>query len=271
MGKISMALERAEKERKKRRKVRKYVAKTYDDSGINPRVVAYYDPNSYISEQYKLLRNNILSYNYENPLQNIAVCSSLRKEGKSTTITNLAVTMAKVKGSEDKILLVDADFYASSLSKLLHIRCKVGLSDVLIGECELSDAIIKTRIDNLWFLHSGKKIHNPISVLDSAKMDEVVQSMREQFDFIFFDTPPIIAINDITVLGRQLDGVLMVIRSGHTAREIVERSIGVLNASKINIIGGVLTDNRYYIPDFIYKILGGSLSHYYYKSYYKRK
>ena len=271
MGKISMALERAEKERKKRRKIRKYVAKSYDDSGINPRVVAYYDPNSYISEQYKLLRNNILSYSYENPLQTIAVCSSLRKEGKSTTITNLAVTMAKVKGSQDKILLIDSDFYASSISKLLHIKAKLGISDVLLGECDLNDAIIKTRIDNLWFLHSGKKIHNPISVLDSPRMDEIVQKMREQFDFIFFDTPPIIAINDITVLGRQLDGVLLVVRTGVTAREIVERSIGVLNSAKINIIGSVLTDNRYYIPDFLYKILGGSLSHYYYKSYYKRK
>lgn len=271
MGKISVALERAEKERKKRRKIRKYVAKTYDDSGINPRVVAYYDPNSYIAEQYKLLRNNILSYSYENPLQTMAVCSSLRKEGKTTTITNLAVTMAKVKGSADKILLVDSDFYASAISKLLHIKSKVGMSDVLLGECDLMDAIIKTRIDNLWFLHSGKKIHNPISVLDSPKMDEIVQAMREQFDFIFFDTPPIIAINDITVLARQLDGVLMVIRTGRTAREIVERSIGVVKSAKINIVGAVMTDNQYHIPDFIYKILGGSLSHYYYKSYYKRK
>ncbi len=271
MGKISMALERAEKERKKRRKVRKYVAKTFDDSGINPRIVAYYDPNSYIAEQYKLLRNNILSYNYENPLQTIAVSSALRKEGKTTTITNLAVTMAKVKGSEDKILLVDTDFYASSISKLLHIKCKVGLSDVLLGECDLMDAVIKTRIDNLWFVHSGKKIHNPISVLDSPMMDEVVQKMRENFDFIFFDTPPVIAINDITVLARQLDGVILVIRTGYTAREIVQRSINVLNSAKLNMIGGVLTDNKYYIPDFIYKILGGSLSHYYYKSYYKRK
>lgn len=271
MGKISMALERAEKERKKRRHIRKYVAKTYDDSGINPRVVAYYDPNSYISEQYKLLRNNLLAYKYENPLQTLAVCSSLRKEGKTTTAVNLAVTMAKVKGSEDKVLLVDGDFYASRIAQLLHINCKQGLSDVLLGECDLMDAVVKTRVDNLWFLHSGKKIHNPISVLDSQKMDDAVRQMREQFDFIFFDTPPIIAINDITVLARQLDGFLLVVRAGKTAREIVDRSIGVLRSTKTKIIGSVLTDNKYYIPDFLYKILGGSLSHYYYKSYYKRK
>lgn len=271
MGKISMALERAEKERKKRRKIRKYVAKTYDDSGINPRVVSYYDPNSYISEQYKLLRNNILSYSNEKPLQTLAVCSSLRKEGKTTTITNLAVTMAKVKGSEDKILLVDADFYASYVSQLLHINTKVGLSDVLLGECDLMDAIVRTRIDNLWFLHSGKKVHNPISVLESQKMDESIALMRQHFDYVFFDTPPIIAINDITVLARQLDGVLLVIRCGKTAREIVDRSIDVLKTTRTDIIGAILTDNKYYIPDFIYKILGGSLSHYYYKSYYKRK
>ncbi len=271
MGKISMALERAEKEREKKREIRRYVAKSYDDSGINPRVVAYYDPNSYISEQYKLLRNNLLANKHEKQLQTIAVSSSLRKEGKTTTITNLAVTMAKVKGSRDKILLVDSDFYASSVAKLLHIQTKVGLSDVLLKEQNLMDAIVKTKIDNLWFLHSGRKVHNPISVLDSSNMDDAVKEMREHFDYIFFDTPPIIAINDITVLARQLDGVLLVIRIGNTAREIVDRSIDVLNVSKLNILGSVMTDNKYYIPDIIYKILGGSLSHYYYKSYYRRK
>ncbi len=271
MGKISMALERAEKERKKRRKIRKYVAKSFDDSGINPRIVAYYDPNSYLSEQYKLLRNNILSYASETPIQAMAVCGSLRKEGKTTTITNLAVTMAKVKGSQDKILIVDADFYASYVGHLLHVNTKTGLSDILLGECDLMDAIVKTRVENLWFLHSGKKIHNPISVLESQKMEETIRLMRQHFDYILFDTPPIIAINDITVLARQLDGVFLVVRSGKTAREIVLRSIDILHSTRTNIIGAVLTDNRYYIPDFIYKILGGSLSHYYYKSYYKRK
>lgn len=231
----------------------RYVARTIDETGIDPRVVTYYDSDSYLSEQYRTLRTNLLSLQEETGLKTCTITSSLHGEGKSLTALNLAIVFSEL--SEKKVLLVDADLHKPSLHYYLNIQAEEGLSDLLQKDIPIDSVLKETRIKNLTFLPAGNLPESPSDILESTKMENLIQKLKGEFDLVLFDTPPIIVLTDAGVVGSMCDAAFLVVKAGKTNRETVDRAIRLLDKAKSQVKTAILTNIEYYIPTYIYKYL----------------
>jgi len=262
MGKITSALKKAAEERMShvdkinRIKERdKLIVKMMGESKVDSTIVTYFDPKALVSEQYKTLRTNILSMNKGKPPRIFIVTSSIYSEGKTVTSLNLAISLAQ-SVNNPKVLLIDADMRKGKMAKYLGITQEQGLSEVLQEKCKGEDAIFHIdNNENLAFLSSGKVPENPTELLDSDFMKSFLSDMRKKFDFIILDTPPIISVTDAGILGPLTEGVLMVIQAGRTQRGIIKRAEELLYQSHTKIIGHVLTNIEYHLPEYIYRYL----------------
>ena len=196
------------------------------------------DPRSPISEAYRSLRTNLSFYNLDNPIRSLVVTSPAKAEGKSTTIANLAVTMAQ---SGRKTILVDCDLRRPSLHTLFDLRSEPGLTNAILDDVA-APPLQETGVENLWLLASGPKPPNPADLLGSRRIDQLLIKLNEMADLILFDAPPVIAVTDAAVLGAKVDGVLLVINAGKTRRDHAERAKELLEKAKVRIIGATLTN-----------------------------
>lgn len=261
MGKITEALKKAAEERLDRiekisrvKENDRLVIKKMSDSKVDSRIIAYFDPKALITEQYKILRTNILSLGKHKPLKVIVVTSAIHSEGKTITTLNLAVTLAR-STQKVKVLLIDADMRRGRIERYLGSQSAVGLSEVLMGTANVEDALFKVDIENLTFLSCGSVPENPAELLGSDKMSRFLDDMKKQFDYIFIDTPPIIPVTDAGIVGSLSDGVIMVIQAGRTQRGIVQRAGELLNQAHAKTFGYVLTNIEYHLPEYIYRYL----------------
>jgi len=261
MGKITSALRKAAEERMSRiekvTKIKEHdelVVKRIGESLIDPSVVTYFDPKALIAEQYKILRTNILSLNKGNPPKTMVVTSSIHGEGKTITSLNLAVSLAQAV-HKPKVLVVDADLRKGKVSKYLGVKQEVGLSEVLQGKAQIQDVTFHVDTDNLAFIAAGSVPNHPSELLQSQQMKQFIADMRKQFDFVIFDTPPIISVTDSGILGSMVDGVLMVVQAGRTQRGVIKRAEELLYQSHCKVLGNVLTNIEYHLPEYIYRYL----------------
>ncbi len=261
MGKITSALKKAAEERIDRfdkinriKEHEKIVIKRMSNSKVDPKIVAYFDPKALITEQYKILRTNVLSVSKGTRPKVIVVTSSVHSEGKTVTALNLAMTLAQ-STQKPKVLLVDADLRRGRIEKYIGVKQKVGLTEVLMQKNQFSDALFNIDIDNLTFIASGAVPENPSELLGSEKMKLFLSAMKREFDHIIIDTPPIISVTDSGIVGAQSDGVLMVIQAGRTQRGIIRRAEELLHQSHSKVLGHVLTNIEYHLPEYIYRYL----------------
>jgi non-specific protein-tyrosine kinase len=195
------------------------------------------DPRSPVSEAYRTLRTNLSFYSLDNPIRTLVVTSPATGEGKSTTVANLAVTMAQ---SGRRTILVDCDLRRPSLHTLFTLSSEPGLTNMVLDETEAP--LQKTSVENLWLLASGPKPPNPADLLGTHKVDKVIEQLTAQADIVLFDAPPVIAVTDAAVLGAKVDGVLLVIHAGKTRREHAERAKELLEKAKVRLVGATLTN-----------------------------
>lgn len=196
------------------------------------------DPRSPVSEAYRALRTNLQFYSLDTPIRSLVVTSPSGDEGKSTTIANLAVTMAQ---SGRRTILVDCDLRRPSLHTLFDLPMEPGLTNLILEEGE-GLALQETAVANLLLLASGPKPPNPADLLGSRKLDSLIARLQEQADIILFDAPPVIAVTDAAVLGSKVDGVLLVISAGKTRRDHAERAKETLAKARVRIVGATLTN-----------------------------
>jgi non-specific protein-tyrosine kinase len=196
------------------------------------------NPRSPVSEAYRTLRTNLSFYSLDNPLRSLVVTSAAPDEGKSTTVANLAVTMAQ---SGRKTILVDCDLRRPSLHTLFNLQNTAGFTNMMLDE-NAAAPLQKTEVDNLWLLTSGPKPPNPADLLGSRQMDRVIETLLGQADIVLFDAPPVVAVTDAVVLGAKVDGVLLVISAGKTRRDHAERAKQILEKANVRIIGVTLTN-----------------------------
>lgn len=196
------------------------------------------DPRSPVSEAYRTLRTNLSFYSLDDPLRSLVVTSPAKNEGKSTTIANLAVTMAQ---SGRRTILVDCDLRRPGLHALFGLNSEPGLTNLVLDEVR-EPPLQQTSVENLWLLASGPKPPNPADLLGSKKVDQIIQALVEQADIVLFDAPPVIAVTDAAVLGAKVDGVLLVLNAGKTRREHAARAREVLERAKVRLIGAALTN-----------------------------
>lgn len=261
MGKLTDALKKAADDRFERldkiSKIREHeqlVIKKIGDSKVDPRIITYFDPKALITEQYKILRTNVLSLNRNNPPKVLVITSSLHSEGKTITAINLATVLAH-STQRPKVLLVDADLRRGRIGRYLGVDHKIGLSEILQEKAEVSDALFNIGEDNLTFISSGAVPENPAELLASERMKQFLHTIKGKFDHIIIDTPPIIPVTDSGILGSQVDGVLMVIQAGRTQRGIVRRASELLHQAHSKIVGHILTNIEYHLPEYIYRYL----------------
>ena len=205
------------------------------------------DPKSIVSEAYRSLRTNIQYSSFDKEYKTILVTSSNPGEGKSTTAGNLALTLAE---GEAKVLLVDCDMRKPAMHKSFRITNTYGLSDVLLQKQKVMD-VAHVYKKNLHIITSGKIPPNPAEMLASKAMTLFLEEMKEHFDYIVLDTPPVQAVADPQILSTKVDGTLVVVRAGVTKKGDVQNSISILKKVNANIIGTVLhgvdnSKNKYY-------------------------
>lgn len=226
---------------------------------IDNTIIAQSNPKSPISEAYRVLRTNIQFSSLDDPIKTMIVTSAMPGEGKSTTIANMAVVFAQM-GS--KVLLVDCDLRKPKIHKLFNVSNKSGITNVLSEHGDYQKYIIKTEIENLDLLASGTIPPNPSEILGSNAMKEVLHNIRQQYDVILIDTPPVGTVTDAQILSTIVDGTIIVAASGQVKIDALQRAKNLLEKVNANILGVIInkldrTANSYYY-------------YYYYSNYYQQ-
>ena len=194
------------------------------------------EPKSIAAESYRTLRTNIQYSSFDKEYKVIVITSSEPGEGKSTTAGNLALCMAQ---GDKKVILVDCDLRRPSIHKKFKVSNLAGLSDVIIGKSDLSKVMHRYN-KNLVLLTSGKIPPNPSEMLSSKSMENFLEKLRENFDYVILDTPPVQAVTDSQILSTKADGTILVVRAERTKKESVNNAINLLKKVNANIIGTVL-------------------------------
>ena len=194
------------------------------------------DPLSLATESYRSIRTGILLSQAGEPPQTILFSSGARGEGKTATTLNTAVLFAQLGAP---VLLIDADLRRPSCHSVLGVENTVGLTEVLTGQVEPSQAIRLAR-PGLFFLSSGSKPPNPTELLGSRRMVEVLAGLQSEYAYVLIDAPPLIAVSDSVVLSTLVDGVVLVVDQQATPRQVVREARTRLARARARVIGVVL-------------------------------
>jgi len=205
-------------------------------------------PDDPTLEAFRSLRTNVTFISADRPVQLLAVTSPGPGEGKSTTVINLAVTLAQ---SGSKVLLIDGDLRRPALHKALQLVDQPGLTDVLIGESSMREALRPDVLKNLDVLPSGPKPPNPSELLGSDAMRRLLNEARRNYSYVVLDTPPALPVTDACVVGASVDATIVVMLSGETEESAAQRAVAQLQRVHARIAGVVLNGisrrhDRYY-------------------------
>ncbi|MCJ7487980.1 MAG: polysaccharide biosynthesis tyrosine autokinase, partial [Candidatus Aminicenantes bacterium] len=196
-------------------------------------------PKFSISEDYRTVRTSILFSHADSAPKTISFTSTLPQEGKTATISNLAVSFAQLEG---KVLLIDADLRKPRLHKVFNLRNINGLSSYLAGKNSFEEVVQMTSIDNVWTIPSGPHPPNPAELLNSKKMKELLAMAKDRFNIVLLDTPPVLAVIDPVIISSLVDSTVFVVRAGKTTRRPLVRAIEEIRKSKADIIGVVFNE-----------------------------
>jgi capsular exopolysaccharide synthesis family protein len=198
------------------------------------------NPRSPISEAFRTLRTNLEFSSLDKAIRSMVVTSAAPEEGKSTTLANLAVTIAQ---SGKKVILVDCDLRRPSLNQIFNARGAPGFTDMMRDDALMSKPPLQdTAVANLRLLASGTIPPNPSELLASRRMSEVIAALQALADMVLFDAPPVVAVTDAAVLANKVDAVLLVVSAGKTKREHAKKAKALLEKVNAHLIGTVLNN-----------------------------
>jgi capsular exopolysaccharide synthesis family protein len=192
----------------------------------------------------------------EEGARSIVVTSTGPGEGKTTVATNLALGMAM---AGQRVLLIDADMRRPRVHEALRMEREPGLSNLLVGGAKANEVMRKTSVDNFYVLPAGTTPPNPAELLGSKRFAELLNSMRDHFDLVVIDTPPVMAVTDAAVIGYRASGVLFVAAADATSRHAAQTALDQLERARVRFIGAVL--NRVDLEGHSY----------YYSKYYRKE
>jgi len=215
-------------------------------------------PKINIAEDYRTVRTSILFSLPGKGPRAMMFTSSSPQEGKSATVANLAISFAQLGV---KVVVVDADLRKPRQHKIFKVKNTGGLSDYLTGRRAFDEVIQKTAIEHFWLVSSGSHPPNPAELLNSEMMKDFVRSLKERFDVILIDTPPVMAVIDPVIVSSYVDSTVIVLRTGKAARKPVLRTVSELRRAQAKIIGVVFNGakarvhSRYgrYTPNYMYE------------------
>ena len=200
-------------------------------------IISLINPKSPVTEAYRTLLTNIEYSSVDKQIQMIAVTSSAPSEGKTTTATNLAVAYSE---TGKNVLLVDCDLRKPRLHKVFNTSNLIGLTSVLASKSSLNDTVKPVK-DGLSILTSGPIPPNPVELIRSNMMEQLINTLRDLFDVVIFDTPPVGLVTDAAIISSKLDGVVLVVASGKSQIEATLRAKENLQNVNANLLGAFVT------------------------------
>lgn len=210
-----------------------------DDSQFDSALWYYYRPASREAEAFRSLRTSLLLKTDRTGNRVLQVTSAEPGDGKTTSVSNLALAIAQ---TGRKVLIIDADLRRPTVHKLFGINNAVGLGDVLAQEIDALTSIRETRISNLSILTAGMLPENPSEMLMSRRFAEIVHQLRNEYDYILIDTPPLAVVSDPSVIASIVDGVLLVVRIDKNRRGIIRKVQQIIQTNGIRITGLIAND-----------------------------
>lgn len=201
-------------------------------------MIAHMDPKSPFVEAYRMLRTNLQFSQVDNKLQTIAITSSTPNEGKSTVVTNLAIVLAQ---AGNKVLVIDCDFRNPTQHKHFNCSNRSGFSNCIAGHEDIMSFIQKTQIEHLDIITGGPVPPNPSELLGSKQVKGVLDGLKNNYDYILIDTPPIMPVTDAAVIGARVDGVILVVEYGAIAPSLLQEAKERLTSPSITLLGAVLS------------------------------
>jgi succinoglycan biosynthesis transport protein ExoP len=212
-------------------------------------------PESRYAEAYRVLRTNLLFSRKDEKFRTLVIVSAGAGEGKSTTALNLATVFAQ---AGQRVLIVDSDLRRPTLHKLLHVANDLGLTNFLLKQNTLEEVIQTTTVPMLNFMASGKLPSSSMSILNSAQMKDMIAELKQRYDLILFDSPPILGVSDASVLASEVDMVMQVIQYRRYPQPMNLRAKQVIEKVGGNFLGIVLNNIN----------VSQDESYYYYSGYY---
>lgn len=221
-------------------------------------------PDSDHAEGYRVLRTNMSFAESGGPTKGaFAVLSGGAGEGKSTTAFNLAYVCAQ---QGEKVLLVDADLRRPVQHTILGVSNRFGLTNVLLRDVPVEETIKTTSVPNLHFLPSGRLPRTSLGVLDPVRIGELVTSLKNKYDVVIFDTPPLVGISDSAVIAKEMDGVILVVQYRKYPRDMIIRAKQMLDTLGVAQVGVVLNNINIMRDDYYYYYHSYYSNYYYYRS-----
>ena len=190
-----------------------------------------------ISEAYRTLRTNVQFTCVDLDTRKIMITSPGPREGKSTTVANLAVSMAQAGKT---VLVLDADLRNPTQHKFFGLDNAQGLSVALVQDLDFQQYIRETAVPGVMVLTGGPIPPNPAELVGSKRMKRLMQEVSEQYDMVLIDTPPIVAVTDAAILAQEVDGVILVLAAGEVSKDFAQRAKELLDKVGAKILGAVL-------------------------------
>ena len=217
-------------------------------------LITYYAPKSDFSENYRSIRTAFLLSSAGPSRKAMIIASALPEEGKSAYCCNFAVTLAQ---NNKKVIILDADLRKPRQHRIFDVKNVHGLTNYLSGGLELESLIKGTKVPNLFLVNAGPIPPNPMELLGSEKMGHLLERLKEVFDYVVIDTPPLLSVSDAFVLAPHADGVILVVWSGKTRRESLRLAKEKLDLMSVSTLGVVinrinLKELGYYYRDYYY-------------------
>jgi len=202
-------------------------------------LIALREPQSIQAESYRSIRTTLLVSFPPGKIKTMLFTSPLAEEGKSSTISNLGITLAE---ANKRVCIVDSDLRKPKQARIFGANSSSGpgLSRYLSSHIEPADIVKPTSVANLYLVTSGPLPANPIEILTSEKMDNLVAFLKRNFDFVLFDTPPVLAVSDALAMGPMADAIIMVARSRHTPIQAIKQAKQKLDAHKLRCLGVII-------------------------------
>jgi succinoglycan biosynthesis transport protein ExoP len=212
-------------------------------------LITHFLSKSKISENYRSIRTALLLSSMGSKPNIIAVSSPLPQEGKTITISNLAVSFAQTGKS---VLIIDSDLRKPMQHKIFRISNQNGLADYLTGDSRVENLVKETLVPGLSLINAGPVPKNPLELLSSEKMNQLLDSLEKRFEFVLIDTPPLLLLSDAVVIGPRTNGLILVVWGGRTPRQALKQSREKLDSHKVKCLGVIINSADLREHDYYY-------------------
>jgi protein-tyrosine kinase len=251
MGKIQEAYQRVKKKYENR--VPRLLEKPQEGAALPASPSAAGQATECYTDYYEDLKINLLSYHHDKSIKTILFLGTTNGAGASTTAINLATTLAR--DGQLNVLLIEANLRNPSLNEVFDVDPDKDVSGFPTDGNKATGGFKKVGPENLYVVTPGAKLSGPLSLFESKSFWEFLKTMRTEFDYVILDGPPLPSFSESKVLCNKVDGVVMVIESGKTRKQVALRAKKEVEQAGGTVLGAVLNKRKYHIPKWIYKRL----------------